>query len=129
MNDLTQVLLSETDVPVRIIIANTNPALHNELRLIIRQLNPQADVVIMAPAGEEASQSNPEPDPDLLARLSIRQREVTALLVEGQTNKEIARSLNISPSTVRVHVSAVLRVLGVSTRTAAVAVMSGARQR
>ena len=48
------------------------------------------------------------------------------LLARGQSNKEIARSLNINTTTVRSHVSNILMKLNVSNRTQAVLVCSGA---
>jgi NarL family two-component system response regulator LiaR len=51
--------------------------------------------------------------------LKEREREVLALIVEGQTNPEIANHLIISESTVKTHVSNILAKLGVSTRTEA----------
>lgn len=54
-----------------------------------------------------------------LSRLTARQIDVLLLMAAGRSNKEIARDLDISPFTVRIHVSAILRVLGVQTRAAA----------
>ena len=51
--------------------------------------------------------------------LSARQREVLGLLLKGLPNKLIARKLDISENTAKIHVSAVLRAFGVSTRTQA----------
>ena len=51
--------------------------------------------------------------------LSARQAEVLALLLKGLSNKLIARKLDISENTAKIHVSAVLRALGVATRTQA----------
>jgi DNA-binding NarL/FixJ family response regulator len=45
--------------------------------------------------------------------LTEREREVLALVVEGKSNKEIARSLTISPKTVSVHRSNIMAKLGV----------------
>ncbi|WP_328702896.1 response regulator transcription factor [Arenibaculum pallidiluteum] len=53
----------------------------------------------------------------LLDRLTDRQRDVFRLLLEGQSNKEIARSLGVLEGTVKVHVRAIMQKLGVSSRT------------
>src|SRR6266704_583609 len=50
-------------------------------------------------------------------RLSAREREVLQLLTQGQTNREIARNLTVSVSTVKIHVEHILAKLGVSDRT------------
>ena len=55
----------------------------------------------------------------LLDALTPRQQAVLRLIADGLSNKEIGRALSISPFTVRVHVSSLLRALEVNTRTAA----------
>lgn len=56
--------------------------------------------------------------------LTPRQRDVLGLLLKGLPNKLIARELHLSVETVKDHVAAVLRTLGVSTRTQAVLAVS-----
>ncbi len=51
--------------------------------------------------------------------LTDRQMEVLKLIAEGFSNKEIARRLELSENTVKIHVSAVFRGLGVHNRTQA----------
>ncbi|WP_324779576.1 response regulator transcription factor [Thiobacillus sedimenti] len=52
--------------------------------------------------------------------LTTRQLEVARLLAQGCANKAIAGMLSMSESTVKVHIAAIFRTLGVSNRTEAV---------
>ena len=56
--------------------------------------------------------------------LTPRQSDVLTLLLKGLPNKLIARELNVSVDTIKDHVAAVLRALGVGSRTQAVLVVS-----
>ncbi len=56
---------------------------------------------------------------ELLADLTPRQKEVFDCICIGKCNKEIARDLDLSLSTVKVHCMAIYRSLGVNTRTQA----------
>lgn len=51
--------------------------------------------------------------------LTQRETEVLRLLAQGQANKEIGRTLNISEKTVKTHVSSILAKLDVPSRTQA----------
>ncbi len=73
------------------------------------QLTPQAAARLMQAVSAPES---PE-------QLTERETEVLRLMAQGQANKEIARSLNISEKTVKVHVSNILSKLGVQSRTQA----------
>lgn len=52
--------------------------------------------------------------------LTERQADVMKLLIEGKPNKLICRELNLAEGTVKIHVTAILKALGVATRTQAV---------
>lgn len=78
-----------------------------------------------APLGERARpDAHQEVNPLADVGLTPRQSEVLALLLQGLPNKLIARELNLSVETVKDHVAAVLRALGVSSRTQAVLAVS-----
>jgi DNA-binding NarL/FixJ family response regulator len=49
--------------------------------------------------------------------LTHRQREVMNLMLEGLSNKEIAKNLKLSDGTVKLHAAAVLKAMGAKTRT------------
>lgn len=63
----------------------------------------------------------PTSDVDRVERLSPRRREVLELVARGMTNDDVARSLAISPTTVRTHLTSVLSQLAASNRTEAAA--------
>ena len=68
----------------------------------------------------------PRRAPDSLAEpggsavLTARERDVLTCIAQGKSNKEIARLLGISDQTVKNHITAILRKLGVNDRTQAV---------
>lgn len=73
------------------------------------QLSPQAAARLMR---EVRAPDSPE-------KLTERETDVLRLLALGRANKEIALELNIGEKTVKTHVSAILRKLGVPSRTQA----------
>ncbi|RIV79953.1 response regulator [Pelagerythrobacter aerophilus] len=58
--------------------------------------------------------------------LTPREQDVLDLIAEGLTNKGIARKLEISPATVKVHVERIIGKLGVADRTQAAVVAAKA---
>jgi two-component system, NarL family, response regulator LiaR len=48
--------------------------------------------------------------------LSDREYEVLSLLVEGQSNIEIATALHLSPSTIKTHIKSIMNKFGVGHR-------------
>ena len=54
-----------------------------------------------------------------LAALSVRQREILGYVVEGLSNAEIGKRLYLSESTIKQHLRAAYKLLGVSNRTEA----------
>ncbi len=56
-----------------------------------------------------AAETSPE-------KLSPREREIIIMLASGASNKEIARSLSLAESTVKIHVQGILRKLNLASR-------------
>lgn len=57
--------------------------------------------------------------------LSPRQRQIFELVVVGQSNKEIARTLGVSECTVKIHITKLFKKLGARNRSAVA--LAGAR--
>ena len=71
-----------------------------------------------------------EDDEGPFSSLTPREHEILCLLADGQSNKLIARNLGISDGTVKLHVKAILRKLGIHSRVeaAVIAVEQGLRK-
>ena len=50
------------------------------------------------------------------ALLTVRERQIALMVGEGRSNKDIARGLNLSEGTVKIHLHHIFQKLGVSTR-------------
>ena len=90
------------------------------LRLVLaggRYLPEPVRVMALAGAADDLGAEAGQPG---AAALTARQIEVLRMLAGGAENKQIARTLGISPYTVKAHVAQVLQVLGASNRTQAV---------
>ena len=66
-------------------------------------------------ARREPARAQPDADPIL----TVQERKVLACIAAGMTNKEIARRLCISLSTVKAHISSVFKKLALTNRTEA----------
>jgi DNA-binding NarL/FixJ family response regulator len=83
-------------------------------------LGPEGDHLGEAVLRKEKSQAILLTTEDMLApQLSAREKSILRCLIEGDSNKCIARKIDIAEATVKVHVKAILRKIGVQNRTQA----------
>ncbi len=71
------------------------------------------------------ARQGPVTDPKKEWHLSAREQQVLDLLALGQSNKQIARQLDITERTVKAHVSAILEKSGVRDRIELILILSG----
>ena len=66
----------------------------------------------------EAALEREESRHDLVQKLTLRERQITSLIAEGLSNKEIGRQLNLTEGTVKIHLHNIYSKLEVANRTA-----------
>ncbi|MFZ1574606.1 MAG: response regulator transcription factor [Chromatiaceae bacterium] len=104
--------------------SSSHPVMVNALRLVLsggRYLPPELiadDWAAVAGRGTSLGTRVAVSVEDL--GLTERQRQVLALMAQGKSNKLICRELGLAEATVKIHVTAVLRALKVTSRTQAV---------
>lgn len=98
-------------------------ALINALRLIIGGERYIPAMLVQDQTGQvEAVKPQETVNPRLQA-LTVRERAILAAVVDGKTNKAIARDLELHEVTVKAHVRSIFRKLGVTNRTEAAKVV------
>lgn len=121
------------NVPIIILSASTDPDIPNEGKTLgasgflhkAAAADEIVDAINRVLNGEHCWPNNAyfstgEHVRSLSGALTPRQIEVLMYLCEGKPNKLIARELNMSENTVRVHVSAILAALGAKNRSEAI---------
>jgi len=101
---------SPTDVLIKVLqqVLKGNAAVEPNSAAVSKHLNGSSH-----PPGEGA------PDATLL---TLRQLQVLSRVCQGKTNKQVASELGLSEKTVKAHVTAIFKILGVVNRTQAVLV-------
>jgi DNA-binding NarL/FixJ family response regulator len=100
---------------------SSNELLLGALRLVLSGgVYLPAEVLRHAPAPELLAKSAAAETSYRDVGLTERQAQVLALVVQGKPNKIICRELDLAEGTVKIHVTAILKALGVSNRTQAV---------
>jgi two-component system nitrate/nitrite response regulator NarL len=92
----------------------SSDALDRSLRLVM--LGQQIFSTGLMKSIAEAEADEPKPA-DPLKNLSRRERQILLCLVDGRSNKEIARVLGISEATTKIHLKGLLRKVNAHNRT------------
>ena len=111
----------------------------NESNVLNSEWNPRAgntsadadwDIELNALGIDRVGEGGTSASEEAIARLGLltrQQARILQLICEGKLNKQIAYELNIAETTVKAHVTAIMRKLGVLSRTQAVLMAKEAR--
>ncbi len=96
------------NVEIDFLVESIRRAAKGESVMPVQMASKLADAM-RQPAKEQISETSPD-------KLSRREKEIIIMLAKGASNKEIARTLNVAESTVKIHVQGILRKLDLSSR-------------
>ena len=92
----------------------------SDMRALISSLNQVLDGEPVFPEGLGEDNDELTELTDKIAALTPQQYKVLGMLSDGLLNKQIAYELNVSEATIKAHMTAIFRKLGVKNRTQAV---------
>jgi DNA-binding NarL/FixJ family response regulator len=92
----------------------------SDMRSLISALNQVLDGIPFFPQGLPQSSTNQNDMSEKLSSLTPQQYKVLSMLADGLLNKQIAYELDVSVATIKAHMTAIFRKLGVTNRTQAV---------
>ncbi|MDP2693271.1 MAG: response regulator transcription factor [Gallionella sp.] len=98
------------NIDTEFLLESIRRAAHGESVMSPQMAHKLADS-LRAPPKESAAVVDVNP-----GKLSPREREIIVMLAHGASNKEIARVLNLSESTIKIHVQGILRKLNIAKR-------------
>ncbi|MEX0337857.1 MAG: LuxR C-terminal-related transcriptional regulator [Arenibacterium sp.] len=112
--------LRETVTAMQQVDSNDKGAVENEIAVLSERFS-VFEKALLATRGlmTNTATRTPEPDTKSESVLTRRQSEILKMVRQGASNREIAQALNISEGTVKLHMSAILKRLGVKNRTEA----------
>ena len=76
-------------------------------------MSPQMSAALVEAVREPIIEKEPEKD---IIKLTPRESEIIIMLAQGESNKSIARTLDLAESTVKIHVQGILRKLKITSR-------------
>lgn len=139
MSGLIQLRNLYPDLPIVVISASEEPAIiaqvkkhgafgfipkSSDMRSLINALNQVLAGDPFFPEGIDDSVDDSNDLAEKIAALTPQQYKVLTMLSDGLLNKQIAYELNVSEATIKAHMTAIFRKLGVKNRTQAVILLN-----